>query len=180
MKLKDPGECVGQTMSRPARGAWIETRPGRRLTMGWRCRVPRGARGLKHYFGGGVPVVSTGRVPRGARGLKRPMNHVVVAKPSRVPRGARGLKRVSGGGQHGPTPSRPARGAWIETAIAARADPSVICRVPRGARGLKLLWRRERRRAFCRVPRGARGLKHAGRGHGGGTRRVASRAGRVD
>ncbi len=170
-------------MSRPARGAWIETAIGVIRHCRLRCRAPRGARGLKQDHVIATPL-SVGRAPRGARGLKHRRLATVA------------IRRAS---------SRPARGAWIETASRIRQLRERCCRrAPRGARGLKHV---ADRRCQCRVapragawietssasfplaasrpargawietsigdsqiavgrraPRGARGLKHRGRG----------------
>ena len=57
-------------MSRPTRGAWIETSK-LLITEGIKRRAPRGARGLKRPGNSGEHG-HKGRAPRGARGLKLP------------------------------------------------------------------------------------------------------------
>ena len=56
MKPLEPAAGHAEYESRPARGAWIETRIGPRIT-GRRCRAPRGARGLKLVICAKSPLV---------------------------------------------------------------------------------------------------------------------------
>ena len=79
-------------MSRPVRGAWIETDNS---TVGV-CNLPS-------------------RVPYGARGLKQSESIEPTEAAGRVPYGARGLKHGSYRDATGTRRSRPVRGAWIET-----------------------------------------------------------------
>jgi len=66
-------------MSRPARGAWIETVPLYCFAPTASGRVPRGARGLKQAVHCSHPD-SASRVPRGARGLKPPSGNMSAAE----------------------------------------------------------------------------------------------------
>ena len=56
-------------VSRPSRGAWIETTTTPQDWQALLGRAPRGARGLKLYKEA-LCVFGLGRAPRGARGLK--------------------------------------------------------------------------------------------------------------
>ena len=126
LKLANTDSSLREVESRPARGAWIETRPavaGRRPDR----RAPLGARGLKRTDRGGHSGKLC-RAPLGARGLKLIGDQPVVAHGlSRPARGAwieTARIRLIGS----PPSSRPARGAWIETGCA-----SARCRDPRVA-----------------------------------------------
>ena len=103
------------SMSRPARGAWIEISSTATPAALGSSRAPHGARGLKFLGQGHLLAQLAGRAPHGARGLKS------------------GLK--------GPTisarTSRPARGAWIEINSKGGETTMRRSRAPHGARGLK-------------------------------------------
>ena len=101
-------------MSRPSRGAWIETSLTSRQTLTVVSRALRGARGLKHGLGYNDSQID-----------------------SRALRGARGLKLKPDGAIFDLYGSRPSRGAWIETPPEALPLSVVVGRALRGARGLK-------------------------------------------
>ena len=120
-------------MSRPTRGAWIETlhRPQVQGCHSW-SRPTRGA-----WIETNAPFEGASRnrrAPRGARGLKR----VLPPPPKpmagrRAPRGARGLKLVYFVGCSFQGKSRPTRGAWIETSGSDSKATSITSRPTRGA-----------------------------------------------
>ena len=87
-------------MSRPVRGAWIETEA--RALLPPATGTSRPVRGA-WIETAGLPAsgrFADGRAPCGARGLKRRERDVVEVAPGRAPCGARGLKRL-GGAAHG-------------------------------------------------------------------------------
>ena len=99
--LKLDACCGGRMMwlSRPARGAWIETWPARCRSLRRSSRPARGA------------WIETAKTILYCGGTIR-----------RAPRGARGLKRGCNGTHASAQGSRPARGAWIETAVTCSAN----------------------------------------------------------
>ena len=123
-------------LSRPVRGAWIETttEPAHKSIAS--SRPVRGA-WIETPVGpayGPFP----GRAPYGARGLKPEPRARYCCFPSRrAPYGARGLKlkmNLIDAKRH---ESRPVRGAWIETIQHPGIQLSIGWRAPYGARGLK-------------------------------------------
>ena len=78
-------------LSRPARGAWIETRNARQWRRTHNRRAPHGARGLK-LTDKTKGVVCVRRAPHGARGLKLCHHIHTPLIFGRAPHGARGLK----------------------------------------------------------------------------------------
>ena len=168
-------------MSRPVRGAWIET--SHRHSCRDLCgRAPYGARGLKHVLALAVSHHRC-RAPYGARGLKRSMlvNDAQRIYMSRPVRGAWIETPQLRAGDPARSRSRPVRGAWIETQLGAGCCSAHHGRAPYGARGLKLqAVKRGSRRHVSRPVRGAwiethrRGVRY------GPTACVAPRTGRVD
>ena len=119
--------------SRPARGAWIETRMRVRWSGSPSCRAPHGARGLKQAIHRCHRFLQR-RAPHGARGLKHPpMLSGGVGRARRAPHGARGLKLLVHPQSAGHGLSRPARGAWIETMPVSRRRGWSRSRPARGA-----------------------------------------------
>ena len=147
-------------LSRPARGAWVETgyvgSPAPSVT----GRAPQGARGLKPA----VPVqniTESRRAPQGARGLKPFRFHTFP--PPQSSRPARGAWVETVKSTRKPTrrpQSRPARGAWVETESGKHGSSEHPGRAPQGARGLKQHGSNLLCIVISRAPQGARGLKH--------------------
>ena len=69
LKLKEQKKYMGNYMSLPPRGAWIEMRKFSDLFEHLQGRSPRGERGLKFTMRRRLLSI-TGRSPRGERGLK--------------------------------------------------------------------------------------------------------------
>ena len=148
------------TVSRPARGGWIEISNSACVTSPVSRPVPRGAGGLK-YDASTEYIRHLRPVPRGAGGLK--YIHVLgrIFRVGPVPRGAGGLKSVLFFCFERSAPSsRPARGGWIEMNMHIFLHMRSLCPVPRGAGGLKcfFIWQHNGHR-WGPVPRGAGGLK---------------------
>jgi len=66
LKLENVNAILGNTGSRPARGAWIETAIAADTLAALDGRAPRGARGLKLGNTGKNPVPVLSRPARGA------------------------------------------------------------------------------------------------------------------
>ncbi len=163
MKQVEHGPACVLALSRPARGAWIETCFVPARTAACSSRAPRGARGLK------LPRLRarTGESPsRPARGAWIETSFAPTEIGPIVSRPARGAWIETSYRQREGTQerSRPARGAWIETAVAATTTTYRRCRAPRGARGLKHEMLKKDGEGTRRAPRGARGLKRRNRG----------------
>ena len=151
-------------LSRPSRGAWIETRGERRRRRTLRSRPSRGAwietpatttlpsdRPSRPSRGAWIETSAwtiwrqwwRRRALHGARGLKQ---RVPASRPHRRPgralHGARGLKPTNCCPARPGRSSRPSRGAWIETASRSRAPRCPASRALHGARGLKHRLRR--------------------------------------
>ena len=97
----------------PFTGAWIETRPGKKLSDANPSPPSRG-RGLKHQ---GAPGAARhhGSPPSRGRGLKRPMQAPWRAAARSPPSRGRGLKLGPHVVEHQQPHVAPFTGAWIET-----------------------------------------------------------------
>ena len=146
-------------MSRPVRGAWIETARGRFSGRRSIRRAPYGARGLKHRQ---LPHLGDAGMSRPVRGAwietldpriaglsaqSRPVRGAWIETwraciwasviHRRAPYGARGLKPLPAAHLAESVKSRPVRGAWIETLRPPTPRYAPPSRAPYGARGLK-------------------------------------------
>src|SRR5208337_1320004 len=81
-----------ELMSRPVRGAWIETLPFLSRAASFSCRAPYGARGLKPPWCAASPGMQASRPVRGAWIETPPLVLSCHYRGSRAPYGARGLK----------------------------------------------------------------------------------------
>ena len=115
MKLVQKLRKISQALSRPVRGAWIETLNIENLVM--QSSLSRPVRGAWIETGIGAAVVLEGG--------------------SRAPCGARGLKQLLALRLCLWMLSRPVRGAWIETCTHGSVGKGLSSRAPCGARGLK-------------------------------------------
>ncbi len=132
------GEVAAQQgRSRPARGAWIETR--RELMVMSVALESRPARGawIETIILRRSPKVFIVAPARGAWIETPCCAAATVNKSSRAPHGARGLKQETRHRNSQFWRSRPARGAWIETPTSKPTSKPSTRRAPHGARGLK-------------------------------------------
>ena len=114
MKFPATQAVLADTLSRPARGAWVEIRLMNSSIFSTIRRAPQGARGLKSARTYRDTEIF-GRAPQGARGLKfAPLRADAQHNSRRAPQGARGLKYRR-----------------------QRKTHSALGRAPQGARGLK-------------------------------------------
>src|SRR5208337_827795 len=81
-----------ELMSRPVRGAWIETLPFLSRAASFSCRAPYGARGLKPPWCAASPGMQASRPVRGAWIETRVARRNDGPIRGRAPYGARGLK----------------------------------------------------------------------------------------
>src|ERR1700722_8284005 len=142
-------------MSRPTRGAWIETRClGRLRKVPW-SRPTRGA-WIETTIKRSAPPRKRRRAPRGARGLKRLQSRLRrFLAPSRPTRGAWIETLTTFHGLNARRLSRPTRGAWIETYAIGTFFARLRSRPTRGA------WIETPSSANARLPKWSRPTRGA-------------------